>query len=184
VPFLVVGVIELWDAFRSALPRPRPSRLVAVVRGVAITGLLLFVLAGVGTYDRIVNSNGVLVDQDEARAAGRAIDAHTRPGEVVIDFDPLDLYESHAQVFSGLESNFGTAAAANLGLTDREAARDKLVTIRRLEQAVRSRRIRTVVVGPYDYLQFPRRWTEILEKSGYKPVATVRGRTIWQLPAR
>ena len=117
-----------------------------------------------------------------SRRISDAIDARTRDGETVIDFAPIDLYESDAEPLPGLESDFGTGVAANLELSDEEAARDKMVTIGRLEEIVRSGRIRTVVLRPVDSYLFRRPWATIVSESGYRPVATIGDLTIYQRP--
>lgn len=191
VPFLVVGVIELWDIVRTALPPPRDQRLAVAIRSIVIAGLLLYVVAGVQAFDSMMNSgDGLLVDARTARSIAEEIDAHTRDGEVVIAFAPIDLYESHARPLPGLESNFGASAAANLNLSDAEASRLKLVTAEKLEAIIRSQEVRTVVISQdYAFLgsfanagYIPGRWGKILADSGYLPVATVHNRTIYQLP--
>jgi 4-amino-4-deoxy-L-arabinose transferase-like glycosyltransferase len=182
VPFLVIGVVELWRTILATVPHRTDRRLAVVVRTMGIAGLLAFVLAGAGAFDNTLHSGQFLLDPPHERLVSEAIDAHTRVGEVVIDFSPFDLYESHAVPLSGLESNFGTLIAADLKMSDNAAARYKLLTINRLEAIVQSRRIRTIVIAPGDSLLFPRPWTQILTELGYRPVETVSGRTIYQLP--
>jgi hypothetical protein len=182
VPFLAVASIELWCSLRAALPRGSDRRLALVVRGAGAAALVFYVVAGASEFRGFLYSGDVRLDAPRVRVIRAAIDAHTRKGEVVIDFAPIDLYESHADPFPGMESNFGGFVAANLELSDAEAADYKLLTVRRLEQVVRSGTVRTIVLAPYEALLYPRPWKNVLAESGYRPVATVGDRTIYQRP--
>ncbi len=182
IPFLAVGAVELWHTLRAFVLRLPDVRSLFVLRAIGVMAVLAFVISGAGAYDAIMNSGDTLLDIPHALVISKAIDTHTRVGEVVIDFSPVDLYQSHAVLLSGLESDFGTVVAGNLNLSDGAAARDKVLTINQLAQVVESRKIRTVVVAPYDRLLFPRPWETILRRLGYRPVETVGGRTIYQLP--
>ena len=182
VPFLAVGAIELWHTLRTTLPRPPDHQLALAVHTVGIVGILLFVAAGASVFDQAVNHGNVPLafgfTRADVRATSHAIDAHTRNGEVVIAFAPIYLYESHAQPLPGLESNWAIPTARNLGLSDEMAARYKVLTPARIEEVVRSRRIRTVVLG-----SGPQQiWKPVLTDAGYRLVATVGATTIYQLP--
>jgi hypothetical protein len=70
--------------------------------------------------------------------------------------------------------------ATNLNFSDREATRDKLLTLDQVERIVRSGRLLTIVLSPYDQILFPKPWTQIVEDAGYRAVATAGDRTIYQ----
>jgi hypothetical protein len=190
IPFLVVGALELVAVLRSLVPSPAGARLTRVLRRLALVAVVVYLAAAGGGLDDSLSTGKYFRDArlSTVRWVTSTIDAHTRPGDVVLAFWPGHLYESHGEPLGGTENDFAPAAAASAGLSEDRVRRYRMISLREIERAIRSRRARAVVYNPrLGDAATDRDWSRILRESGYRPFEripqTALGTTLYALPA-
>jgi hypothetical protein len=177
VPLLVVVAVEALLLVARSTRKASDHRLHRLIRIGAALGLGVWVALGVYAADRL-KADGL----SSLRRIADVIDDRTRPGEIILSIAPDAVYESHARQLPGVESNFAPVAAARSDLSTAEANEYRILTYGQIEDAIRSRRVRVVVVGP-GILALARPWSEILDDSGYEVAARLPKHTVYELTA-
>ncbi len=181
VPFLVLGILDLvtsLDAVAAAIRRPRLAAALRIGVPASLIAYLIIPLVAVplATRDGYLGGGDIFADElrpSTVRAVTRALDAQTRPGEEVLAFWPGYLFGSHADPVPGFENDFGPQGVLNAGYTDAKASRYLLASPHRLDEIIRQRRVRHIVIGALGD------WTKrhdslpLILRSGYRPVETV-----------
>jgi hypothetical protein len=180
VPFLVAGALELVARLPALTGRIRSSHGLWLRRGLA-AALALYLIIPLIEVPRMTQG-GYLGGGDffadslrpsTVRAVTRAIDDHTRPGEVIMAFWPGWLLGSHAEQFPGFENDFGPQGVLNAGYSDERAWSYKLASPERLDDAIRRREVGLVVTGALGDWTKRHESVPLILRSGYRPVDAV-----------
>jgi hypothetical protein len=193
VPFLVVGTLELVHVVRSSGTIGYDQRR-RMLQAVALAAVLCYLAVGLYALEQSVDApqrSRQISGIRTAQAVADAIDKHARPGEEVLSFWPGYLYGTHAKPVPGFENDFGALAVESGRLSSNRAARYKLLSFDGMQQAIRSRRARLVVLATPPASLPPsaingsgavtrlRPWRSLLVRSGYRPLTQVRFVTIF-----
>ena len=172
VPFLIVGVVELaraiWDA---------PARGALATAGVVWVALYL-ALAPIDLY-RVARASA----EDRPRGVQKVVehvDAATAAGEEVLASWPGYLYGTDAKPVPGLENDFGPHDAEPLSASERR--RYHLVTADEVEQMIRDRRTRRVVVKLWHVLPPVPDYDGAAQSADYPLVEEINGARIYERP--
>jgi hypothetical protein len=158
---------------------------------VGLAAALCYLAVGVSAMDQtrvLSRASRRLSGIRTMRNVADAIDEHARPGEQVLSFFPGYLYGTHAKPVPGFENDFGPLAVDSGRLSSDRAARYRLLSLDGIEQVIRSRRTRLVVLanppvtsainGSGIVIRL-RPWQSLLVQSGYRPVTHVQFVTIF-----
>jgi hypothetical protein len=178
VPFLVVGVVEL---ARSVADDPDSGRTIGatLLPAAGTVWLLLYLLFAPIDLYRVVRAS------PEDRPGGVQevvdyLDARTAPGEQVLASWPGYLFGTDAEPVAGLENDFGPHDAEPL--SPEEVERYDLVTDEKVEQLIRERRTRLVVVKLWHVLPPVPDYEGAARDAGYRVAAEINGATIFAAP--
>ncbi len=173
VPFLVVSTVDL-------VARWRPSKL--SVAGIALIAVVTGALVPIGIMP--ASTRGVVAhgrgDLSAVREVSDAIDAHTRTGEPVLSLWPGFVFESHARPMPGVESDFEVEALQDTQLSTPRAHEYHMLSAADITAAIRSHRMRVIVLSRYMGHLGSRRWIAVLQQSGYRPIEDLGFATLWQ----
>jgi len=166
IPFLAIAAIELISILGI-------SARILQTRFLAVTTLLV-ILPAAWSLHHITSSRTTRVRISDVTAVSRAVDLHTRPGEVVMAFWPGFIYESHVRQIPGLENDFAPSAIFNTHLSPARAAEYHMLSSQGMARAIRSHAIRLIVFGKGAATRgMP--WRDLIAAAGYRPVEKVRG---------
>jgi hypothetical protein len=178
VPFLIVGVVELVRALATeARPAAKLHGGVVPAAGIVWLGLYL-VLAPVDLYRAAHPSQ-----EDRPLRVQEVVDyldPRTEPGEEVLASWPGYLFGTDAKPVPGLENDFAPHDAEPL--TPEQARRYHLLTAAQVEQAIRERRTRLVVVKLWHVLPPVPDYDGAAREAGYRLVAEINGARIYRAP--
>jgi hypothetical protein len=189
VPFLIVAAVGAGSVALRAIRSAGAKRLAGVA-----TATLAFVYAAAasGNVARFIETgegvNGIR-DQalapnwkvDTVRSVAHAIDQFAVPGERVLSLWPGYIFASKAAPFPGLENNTGRERVDALRAGD--AARFHILPQEEVERQIAQHTPRIVVIGNQESMfvaAFP--YVEMLNRSGYSPVYSILGASIWLAP--
>ncbi|MCB0318795.1 MAG: glycosyltransferase family 39 protein, partial [Bdellovibrionales bacterium] len=97
----------------------------------------------------------------------KKIDEYVSPGDKVVSVWPGYLFESHAEIYPGMENQFWIRVENQLN--DDQAKRYRVMTLRALQEVVRKQQVKLLIIDLHKAGRFfPRK---ILQKSGYKEIA-------------
>lgn len=147
VPFLVVGAIELVPIIRAAMPASNSSQLASILCAVGVATVALSLVTTAYGIDATNQSHAFPVRPSNIGTVSKAIDALTRPGEVVLSTWPGWLYEVHAQPLPGTESDFIPGAAEISHLSAAQARRYHMISYADIARTIGRRNVRVVIVG-------------------------------------
>jgi hypothetical protein len=170
IPFLAIATIELiqlLDISAHILER----------RFLAVAALIIIVPAAWSLH-HITSSNATRSRISDVRAISRAVDRHTRKGEVVMAFWPGYIYESHVRQIPGLEDDFAPSAVFNTHLSAARAAAYHMLSTPEMYQAIRSHEIRLIIFGRGNANRGIR-WRRVMLAAGYRPIERVRDATLF-----
>ena len=177
VPFLVICLVEISTELSK--------KLAPIVLGLVAIYFIYTGLADVKNYTGtgkgvhgIYETNLEASRLENISEISNKINELSEPGEPVISVWPGYLLESHASVFPGMENQFWVRVGHKL--SDEDAAKYKIMTLRSLQEAVRSRKAKLVVIDLHKAGRFfPKK---VLKKSGYKEVAKVHNVLFFKQP--
>jgi 4-amino-4-deoxy-L-arabinose transferase-like glycosyltransferase len=176
VPFLVVGVLELAAEIRSRVDARGDAAVArafvaALAASVAVYALLSTV--DIWRYTHLYPDDRI---GDVERVAA-AVDRYTSDGEEVVSAWPGYLYGSGAEQISGLENDFAPVIASSL--SEERARHYKLLTASAIEETIRSRRIRVIVIKHWHDLTPVPDWEGAVARGRYRLAYSARpGQTV------
>jgi hypothetical protein len=189
VPFLIVAAVSSGSRTLQEMKSTRAKRLAAVATAALA---LLYTAASAGDLGRFTRTgdglNGIRSrtlapnwSVDAVRSVSRAIDQFAGPGESVLSLWPGYIFESKAAPFPGLENNTGRERVDALRPGD--AARYHILPQDEIERQIADLKPRLVVIGNQESMFVEASpYLEMLNRSGYRVVATVLGSSIWLAP--
>ena len=168
VPFLVICLVELSTGLSK--------KLAPIVLGFLAIYFVYTGLADVKNYTGtgkgvhgIYETNLEASRLENISEISNKINELSEPGELVISVWPGYLFESKAKAFPGMENQFWIRVGHKL--SDEDTSKYKIMTLRALQEAVRSKKAKLIVIDLHKAGRFfPKK---VLQKSGYKEVAKV-----------
>jgi hypothetical protein len=175
VPFLVIGVVELARTLDERRRRLAGGERAALVATAAVWLGAYAVFAAVD-FARILRAS------PEDRPAGVQevvdfLDSRTTDGEEVVASWPGYLFGTDAVPLAGLENDFGPHDAEPLDAD--EVERYRLLTAEQVEEAIRERRTRYVVVKLWHVLPPVPDYDGAARDAGYRLEAEINGARIY-----
>jgi len=185
IPFLIMCVAySLPSLFTSWDGKRRPKVVFAL-----ICTMLIYLAIPVTDYTRYfgVGPHTIIPSPSESRAdreiervrmVSRTIKALVHPGETVVSFWPGYIVESTATPYSGLECDTGITFSAKL--SPEQLAAYHIASRGQIEDAIRSRIPRIVVLGNQEYWQQSRQpYIRVLASAGYVVARQIGGAFVY-----
>jgi hypothetical protein len=177
VPFLVVAAVELVAVLDAQTVPAAPRRTLAAVGAAALAAYLAIGATGVARALRSAPQDRPSAIDDVAAF----VDERTRPREEVLAAWPGYLFGTDGVPVPGLENDFGPHQASARSAD--EAHRYHLATVDDVEQMIRMRRTRTIVVTPWNNILPPvPRYELVARDSGYRLLGQFGGVRVYGLP--
>jgi hypothetical protein len=178
IPFLVVGVIEL---VRVAADDLRSQRGVGatLIPAAGVVWLSLYLVPAPVDFYRLTQASR----EDRPLGVQEVVDylgTRTRTAETVLASWPGYLFGTDARPVPGLENDFGPHDAEPLSPED--ARRYRLVTAAEVEQMIRERRTRLVVVKLWHVLAPVPDFDGAARDAGYRLAAEINGARVYSAP--
>ena len=173
IPFLIVGAVELV----ALVSDDRTPARVLTIAGATWLALYL-ALAPVDLY-RVANAS----QEDRPLAVQEVadfVDERSDPGEEVLTSWPGYLVGTDAVPVPGLENDFAPHDAGPI--TPEERERYHLASAEQVEQMIRERRTRLVVVKLWHVLPPVPDYDGVARAAGYRLITTINGARIYETP--